>query len=140
MNRDGTGYLRIRFSKTDQLGEGAILFISRETLQNLEAIRPQTFDPNAKIFGVGNRTIARRVARTCLDAGAGQGFSGHSGRVGMAIDLDAAGVELPALMKAGRWDTPTMPVRYIRKQEASRGAVSRYHGQSSRGPRMQSPM
>ena len=35
-------------------------------------------------------------------AGLGKGFSGHNGRVEMAQDLVKCGVELPALMTAGR--------------------------------------
>ena len=39
----------------------------------------------------------------------------------MARDLAAAGVELPALMTAGRWKTPKMPARYAERQAADRG-------------------
>ena len=60
-------------------------------------------------------------------AGLGEGFTGHSGRVGMAQDLAAAGVELPALMTAGRWKSSKMPARYTERQVAGRGAVARYY-------------
>ena len=59
-------------------------------------------------------------------AGLGEGFTGHSGRVGMAQDLAATGVELSALMTAGRWKSSTMPARYTECQAADRGAVARY--------------
>ena len=36
-------------------------------------------------------------------AGLGDGYSGHSGRVGMAQALAADGAGLPELMEAGRW-------------------------------------
>ena len=36
-------------------------------------------------------------------AGRGDGFTGHSDRAGMAQNLVKNGVELPALMTAGRW-------------------------------------
>ena len=49
-------------------------------------------------------------------AGLGEGFSGHSGRVGMAQDLTASGAELPALMVAGRWQSPRMPPRYTKSK------------------------
>ena len=39
----------------------------------------------------------------------GEGFTGQSGRVGMAQDLANTGVELPALMTAGRWKSSKMP-------------------------------
>ena len=60
-------------------------------------------------------------------AGLGDGFSAHSPRVGMAQDLSAAGAELPELMTAGRWDSPTMPARYTEAQAAGRGAVAQYY-------------
>ena len=59
-------------------------------------------------------------------------ISGHSGRVGMAQDLSAAGFALPELMTAGRWKSPRMPARYTERQSAGRGAVARYY-QGSRG-------
>ena len=55
------------------------------------------------------------------------GRFGEFGRVGMAQDLAATGVELPALMTAGRWKSSRMPVRYTERQAAGRGAVARYY-------------
>ena len=63
----------------------------------------------------------------------GDGFTGHSGRVGLAQDLAATGVELPALMTAGRWKSSRMPARYTEQQAAGRGAVPRYYRERS-GP------
>ena len=60
-------------------------------------------------------------------AGLGEGYTGHSGRVGMAQDLARTGVELPALMTAGRWKSSRMPARYTERQAADRGAVARYY-------------
>ena len=51
----------------------------------------------------------------------------RSRSVGMAQDLAATGVELPALMQAGRWKSSRMPVRYTERQAAGRGAVARYY-------------
>ena len=65
-------------------------------------------------------------------AGLGEGYTGHSGRVGMAQDLVKSGVELPALMTAGRWKSSKMPARYTERQAADRGAVARYY-QGRRG-------
>ena len=56
-----------------------------------------------------------------------EGFNTHSPRVGMVQDLSAAGAELPELMTAGRWDSPTMPAKYTEAQAAGRSAVARYH-------------
>ena len=48
----------------------------------------------------------------------------------MAQDLVKSGVELPALMTAGRWKSSKMPARYTERQAAGRGAVARYYQES----------
>ena len=40
------------------------------------------------------------------------GLSGHSARVGAAQDMIAAGIELPAIVHAGRWKSTAMVNRY----------------------------
>ena len=59
--------------------------------------------------------------------GLDKGFTGHSGRVGMARDLAASGVELPALMTADRWKNSRMPGRYTERQAVGRGALDWYY-------------
>ena len=56
----------------------------------------------------------------------------RSRSVGMAQDLTASGVELPAPMHAGWWQSSKMPARYTEGQAAGRGAVARYY-QGERG-------
>ncbi len=48
-----------------------------------------------------------------------QGYSGHSTHVSMAQDLNAAGAELPELIIAAWWDSPTMPIRCTEVQTAA---------------------
>ena len=67
------------------------------------------------------RHIGNRVRAAAKAAGLGEGYTGHSGRVGMAQDLVKSGVELPALMTAGRWKSSKMPARYTERQAADRG-------------------
>ena len=116
-------------SKTDQTAQGAVLYLGPTAVDALLAIRPQeaVIDPGARVFGLSARQISRRIKAATNMAGLGGGFSAHSPRVGMAQDLSAAGAELPELMTAGRWDSPTMPARYTEGQAAGRGAVARYH-------------
>ena len=123
---DGTGRLFVGVSKTDQEGEGALLFISSQTMSDLSAIRPRNTDDQL-VFGLHPRSIGRRIAAAARAAGEVGAFSGHSARVGMARDLARAGEELPALMTAGRWKGPEMVARYIAHERAGRGAVARYH-------------
>ena len=124
---DGTGRLTVLRSKTDPEGEGAVLFVSAPTMEALNAIRPDDASAGDSLFGLSDDQIARRVTAAAAAAGLGEGFTGHSARVGMAQDLARAGTELPALMTAGRWQSPTMPARYTRAEQAGRGAIARFY-------------
>ena len=124
---DGTGRLLIRFSKTDGEGAGSVAFLSPQTMAALELIREEA-GLDDSVFGLRPNQMADRIKKAALTAGLGEGFSGHSPRVGMARDLARAGIELPSLMNAGRWRSATMPAHYIRNETAARGAVAQYHG------------
>ena len=106
-----------------------VLYIGREAAAALRAIRPaeELVDTKTSVFGLSSRQIGRRVQAAARAAGLGEGYTGHSGRVGMAQDLVKSGVELPALMTAGRWKSSKMPARYTERQAADRGAVARYY-------------
>ena len=104
----GTGSLLARRSKTDAEGEGMILFVSASTMGDLHTIRRSRAGSD-DIFGLRPNQISKRIKAAAQAGGLGEGFSGHSPRVGMARDLASVGVELPSLMTAGRWLTPAMP-------------------------------
>ena len=124
---DGTGRLTVARSKTDQEGEGAVLFVSAPAMEALRAIMPDKVDAGESLFGLSDDQIARRITSAAAAAGLGEGFTGHSARVGMAQDLARSGTELPALMTAGRWQSSTMPARYTRAEQAGRGAIARFY-------------
>ena len=106
-----------------------MLYLGPAAVDALLAIRPleAVIAPGASVFGLSARQISRRIKAATKMAGLGEGFSTHSPRVGMAQDLSSTGAELPELMTAGRWDSPTMPARYTEAQAAGRGAVARYY-------------
>jgi integrase len=54
-----------------------------------------------------------------------RGVSGHSFRVGLAIDLVSAGESIAAICVEGGWETPAMPVYYTRMISARTGAAAR---------------
>ena len=126
---DGSGRLNVAKSKTDQSAEGKVLYLGPAGAQALLAVRPEeaVVDPAARVFGLSASQIRRRIKAATRMANLGEGFTGHSPRVGMAQDLSAAGAELLELMTAGRWDSPTMPAKYTEAQAAGRGAVARYY-------------
>jgi len=124
---DGSARVTIRRSKTSSAS--AVQFIGMKAAIALRYIRPADPDPDARVFGiVRGRTISNRIARMARAAGLGEGFTGHSPRVGMAQDLTAKGMGLSAIMVAGRWKSERMPAYYSRGEEAGRGAVARYYG------------
>ena len=128
---DGTGRLLIRRSKTDAEGAGAVAFLSAPTMSALRLIR-NLAEGAASVFGLRPNQISARIKQAARASGLGDGFSGHSPRVGMARDLARAGIELTSLMNAGRWRTATMPAHYTRNETAGRGAVAQFHGYCGR--------
>ena len=125
---NGTGRLTIVRSKTDRAGRGAVVYVSRQTMADIDAIRKERVQPDESIFGLSEHQMINRVRAACAAAGLGDGFSGHSARVGMARDLARAGTELSALMNAGRWQSHDMPAHYTRAEIAGRGAVAQFYG------------
>ena len=118
---DGSGRVTLHRSKTDQEGEGAVVAITpaaMEDLDRLAALRGPR-EPDAPVFGLSDRQIARRLAAVAKAAGLGEGFSGHSGRVGMAQRMTRNGAPAAAVMRQGRWETTRMVARYTRNETAA---------------------
>ncbi len=59
---DGSGRLTIRYSKTDQEGEGAVVFVSRQTMGWLMEMREIVIE-GPTIFSIGKEAIRRHIAR-----------------------------------------------------------------------------
>ena len=64
----------------------------------------------------GGETLANRVSVSAAAraAGLGEDFSGHSGRIGMARRMVAAGAPTAAVQHQGRWKHGDMVARYTR--------------------------
>ena len=144
-SEDGSGTVLIRKSKTDQEGQGAERWISSPTvvavkrwLRYAKIEKGALFQSLVKGGNVKRGTrinvsdVYRAFRRLAEQAGL-EGISGHSCRVGMAQDLTANGVEMGAVMQAGRWKTPTMPARYCERLAAGRGAVAQLYGKKGGG-------
>ena len=61
------------------------------------------------------------------------GLSGHSPRVGAAQDMVAAGIELPAILHAGRWKSTAMVNRYGERLLARRSGAAQLARMQHRG-------
>lgn len=116
---EGAGDVTVWRSKTDQTGEGEVAALKPSTMAALEAIRPDPCYPEESVFGLSPKSIARRIAEAARAAGIGDGFSGHSGRVGLARRMTAAGAPTHSIMKQGRWKSHQMVARYARHEEAA---------------------
>ena len=132
---DGAGVITVRRSKTDPDGAGEVLWISPQTMRDIAAWRELLgafgvdVGATAPLIGLSAASFARRLAAAGEAAGLPHRLSGHSGRVGMAQDLVAHGLDLAATMQAGRWSTPNEVARYTRHLAAERGAVARWYAE-----------
>ena len=135
---DGNGLLSIRQSKTDQEGDGAILFLGALTMRRVRAWKKAAGISTGPLFRpvrvggmVEERALSARSVRSVIQKRAKQAgidgvrISGHSLRVGSAQSLALRGASLVELQQAGRWTSPHMPGRYVRGQLASLGPVAR---------------
>ena len=128
LREDGTARVTVRRSKGDQEAEGAVLFVGKAATAALKAIRPTKPDPGARCFGLRTGTsISNRIRAAAKAAGLEGTWSGHSPRVGMTLDLVAAGASLAAVQVAGRWASSRMPALYARGEMAGNGAVAKYY-------------
>ena len=135
---NGTGLVRIRRSKTDQEGAGALLFLGPETLQRVQRYRIEAGIRDGALFrrirrggrvqatGLTTRGIQAIVTRLAKEAGITGRFSSHSLRIGSAQSLVERGATLPQVQQAGRWASPGMVAHYVKGQVAARGAVARF--------------
>ena len=114
---DGTGLMFIARSKTDQTGLGAVVGLTPGGYAALIEYRnsryPRRLPPDtASVFNLGAYSISRRVKQMATAAGLKGNFSGHSGRVGMAVRAARSGVSVSEVMNQGRWKSLNMVARY----------------------------
>ena len=125
------GVLTIPFGKTDQFGNGQVGYIHISTLARLHemaALRGRDISrPDELVFGIGEKQVSNRIKAACDHAGLLGRFSGHSCRVGMALDLATYNTPLVGIMQSGRWRIPKTVMRYIKSIAAGDNAVAQLH-------------
>lgn len=136
----GDGTITIRRSKTDQEGAGQVRYLAPDTMRHVAAwlaasghVDGSLFRTVGKAGAIGGMLDPGDVARVFKAMAEAAGIapalvseiSGHSSRVGAAQDQVRHGVELPAVMQAGGWTSPTMVARYSAKLEARRGGAAK---------------
>ena len=121
------GFARVAILRSETDAEPCVQYVGRAAAA-LRRIAPANPEPDVRVFGMRTgRTVANRIAAAARAAGLGEGFSGHSPRVGVAVDLTGGGISLQALQVAGRWKSVRMPARYSAAERAGRGAVAQYY-------------
>jgi len=124
---NGLHVVRIRRSKTDQTGRGAVAPISDFTAQAIARIRSDDADPQDRIFKISASTVTRRMKAAAKAAGFDPtNISSHSTRVGLAQDLAAYGIDMAGLMQAGRWKSAATALRYTEHLSASETPAGQY--------------
>ena len=113
---DGTGRLTVQKGKNQ--AEPATVAVTAATARALREIHPGEADPAAPVFGLTGEALANRVRAAARAAGLGDGFTGHSGRIGMARRMVAAGAPNAAVQRQGRWKNGNMVARYTRGEAA----------------------
>ena len=135
---DGSGRLTIPSSKTDQQAEGVVLYLGPPTMKALDQIRlrqplmPQGDEGEKEVFDLKAATISERIAAAARAAGLGEGYSGHSCRVGMAADLAEAGATMAQLQAVGRWKSSQTVARYVGAQFAGRSVVAQLYSRKGK--------
>ncbi len=99
---DDTGRLTIQKRKNQV--EPATVAVTAASARALQEIRPKDADPAAPLFGLTGEALANRVRAAARAAGLGNGFTGHSGRIGMARRMVGAGAPNAAVHRDGSAD------------------------------------
>ena len=134
----GSATLFLRNAKTDPEGAGNILFLARDTADMVRAWLAGSGISRGPLFravrkngvpgrGLDPSQVSRIYKSMAVQAGINdfaRGLSGHSARVGAAQDMIASGIDLPAILQAGRWKSAAMVSRYGERLLASRGAAA----------------
>ena len=137
---DGTATLLVRRGKTDPEGDGKMQYLHGDTVKLLAAWLARSGVTEGRLFRsvrkdatVGEALHPSQVPRIYKSMAAAAGLpvelvdalAGHSTRVGAVQDMIASGIELPAILQAGRWKNTLMVQRYGERLLAKRGAAAR---------------
>jgi integrase len=124
---NGRPILRLNFSKTDQYGAGKVLPISKELLDLIVKWREIAGNdgfilrPINRHEHIGTNlnpasisTILKTLQERLKTVSKQQPLSGHSFRVGAALDLLEQGESLEKIMLRGGWQTDSTAMKYLR--------------------------
>ena len=130
--------LTVKKSRTDQLGEGRVLFVGDETMQVIEEYKEAAGITRGALFRRvlkgGKPTTARLSPEAIREIikkrsqgirGVKGRISGHSLRVGSAVSLARGNASLVEMQVDGRWKDSRMPSHYASAEIAKNSATAR---------------
>jgi len=140
---DGSAVIAIGRSKTDQEGEGMVRYLARDTMGHVSAWLKAADITQGWLFRavlkggvVEDRPLhVNEITRLFREVAPHAGrISAHSTRVGAAVDMVEAGVDLGGIMLAGGWKSPTMVSRYSQASDARRAGAAKLAALQKREP------
>ena len=124
---NGKPIIRLNFSKTDQYGTGKVLPISEELLDLLNQWKGIVCNEGYILRSINKHghigdslnpasisTILKKLQEGLKTGSNQQLLSGHSFRVGAALDLLEQGEPLEKIMLRGGWQSDSTAMRYLR--------------------------
>ena len=132
MAGDGQGvHIWVRRSKANPYGaESDVRFVKGVLAGALVRLREAVGGDgvgDGRVFGgLTAATLSRRVAAMAKAAGIAKRLTGHSFRIGLAVELTRLGASLQEVMHAGGWKTAAMVAHYSAAARAEGGAVAKY--------------
>ena len=141
--------LRIQGKETRREGPGETLYICESTRRLIERYRSRAgieagssdrigsaignplfrrirFQNHVTEERLGVKGAREAIQRRAAEAGVEGLIGGHSLRIGSAVSLADAGATMKEVQRAGRWQDPTMPARYVREAPEERSPVEKY--------------
>jgi integrase len=128
---NGKPITRLNLSKTDQFGTGKVLPISEELLNLLKKWKKIVGDEGYILRSINKHghigdslnpasisTILKTLQERLKSGTNQQPLSGHSFRVGAALDLLEQGEPLEKIMLRGGWQTDSTAMKYLRNWNA----------------------
>ena len=130
--------LQVHGKKADAEKRGEFLYICESTRQLIERYRRSAGIASGALFRrirfqnhvtddrLGVKGAREAIQRRAAEAGVEGLIGGHSLRIGSAVSLADAGATMKEVQRAGRWQDPTMPARYVREAPSEGSPVEKY--------------
>ena len=135
--------LQVHGKKADAEKRGEFLYICESTRRLIERYRRRAgiasdrigsalfrrirFQNHVTDDRLGVKGAREAIQRRAAEAGVEGLIGGHSLRIGSAVSLADAGATMKEVQRAGRWQEPTMPARYVREAPEEEGSpVQKY--------------